>query len=933
MSALAAIPEQTTCRRCHAIISSKRSYHGYCLPCLLNPALEPDHLLEQDQSNRFEPYEVLTHSDGSFVELGRGSMGITYRALDTNLQLPVALKVIDFSVAGQEINWERFLREARAAARLRHPHVVSVLYYGVARDGQCYYAMELVEGETLAERVRRSGPLPVTDALEVIAQVASALQAVEKQGLVHRDLKPANLMLLKDTGLSVKVIDFGLAKSISTQEPSDRITHDGFIGTPAFASPEQFSHEKIDQRSDYFSLGSTLFYLLTGSPPFKADQICELPEQMIHREPLIAQLKAARIPSQVRKLVDSLLSAAPEDRPQSGRALVEAIAKCQRAIAKTKRIGSKTAIIAGLGLLIVAMLFFFQSGIFTKDSTAKSIAVLPFNNLSSASDDSYFVDGVQDDILTDLAKIADLQVISRGSVQGYRNPANRPLPREIGQALHVRYLLNGSVQREGSRIRVTAQLEEAQTGRELWAERYDGELTDVFAIQAELAEGISHELRAKLSTAEKSSLSEIPTRDLAAYELYLHAKELIANYDEQTQSAEPFYSGVRLLEEAVNRDPGFALAWAMLAKANDGLYWHSADHTESRRTAAENALQKALQLRPDLGEVHLEAGHHLSVTTRDYPAIRRELELARRTLPNSAYLFGLLASVNSRQGQWREAVQDYERASTLDPKNVHWIIGLYGIYDFHRQYEEVHRGLAETARAGASTQSIDYKKAVLTWQEKGDTSGFHALLDEPAGPLRASGRATLLKISAALGDRNFAKAEQILAADPKEEFEVGERRFACRDFLLGWIKKSEGDDAAAKIAFVNSRPMQLAYVQKWSDDPNPLTMLALTDAALGHTEDALSEGRQATAMQPISRDAIDGPLLAAEVAEVYAWAGERELAIKQLEMLEQVPRALTYGDLARLPDWDSLRSDPRFQKVLSQLKPIPIVNRSDSANR
>jgi hypothetical protein len=390
---------------------------------------------------------------------------------------------------------------------------------------------------------------------------------------------------------------------------------------------------------------------------------------------------------------------------------------------------------------------------------------------------------------------------------------------------------------------------------------------------------------------------------------------------------------VRLLEEAVNRDPGFALAWAMLARAHDGLYWHSADHTETRRTAAENALQKALQLRPDLGEVHLEAGHHLSVTTRDYPAIRRELELARRTLPNSAYLLGLLASINSRQGQWREAVQDYERASTLDPKNVHWIIGLYGIYDFHRQYEEVHRGLAETARAGASTQSIDYKKAVLTWQEKGDTSGFHALLDAPAGPLRASGRATLLKISAALGDRNFAKAEQILAGDPKEEFEVGERRFACRDFLLGWIKKSEGDDAAAKIAFVNSRPMQLAYVQKWSDDPNPLTMLALTDAALGHTEDALSEGRQATAMQPISRDAIDGPLLAAEVAEVYAWAGERELAIKQLEILEQVPRALTYGDLAKLPDWDSLRSDPRFQKVLSQLKPIPIVNRSDSANR
>jgi serine/threonine protein kinase len=258
MSTPALIPGQRMCRRCQATINPKRSYHGYCLSCLLNPALKSDHPFERDKTNRFEPYEILTHEDGSFVELGRGSMGVTYRALDTNLQLPVALKVIDFKVAGQEINWERFLREARAAARLRHPHVVNVLYYGVASDGQCYYAMELVEGETLAERVRRSGTLPVAEALEVIAQVASALIAAEKQGLVHRDLRPANLMLLSGASINVKVIDFGLAKIVGSHEP-DRITHDGFIGTPAFASPEQFSDRDIDQRSDYFSLGSTLF--------------------------------------------------------------------------------------------------------------------------------------------------------------------------------------------------------------------------------------------------------------------------------------------------------------------------------------------------------------------------------------------------------------------------------------------------------------------------------------------------------------------------------------------------------------------------------------------------------------------------------------------------------------------------------------------------
>jgi TolB-like protein len=643
---------------------------------------------------------------------------------------------------------------------------------------------------------------------------------------------------------------------------------------------------------------------------------------------VIAALTAARIPLPVRKLVTTLLSPDPKDRPQNGQSLVAAITKCQSAI-EGKKIVRKTFWIAAAGAALLATLIVFlvRSGAFSNDSAAKSIAVLPFENLSPVKDDSYFVDGVQDDILTNLAKISDLQVVSRGSIQAYRDPVHRPSSKEIGEALHVRYLLNGSVQRENNRIRVTARLEETQTGRQIWAEQYDGQLTEVFTIQTELAQAVSQELRAKLSTTEKSSIGEIPTRDMTAYELFLHAKELIANYDEQTQSPELFYSAARLLEEAVNRDPGFVLAWALLARAHDVLYWSKADHTDTRRTAAENALQKALSLRPDLGEVHLEAGYHLLVTTRDYPAIRKELEVARRSLPNSAPLFGLLGVVASRQGQWLEALQDYEKAGTLDPKNVRWIIDISGIYDFHRQYDQVHRGFAEIANAGASGQAIDYKKAVLLWQEKGETSGFHSLLDEPDGPLRGIGRATLLKITAALGDRKFTKAEQILTTDPKAEFDLGDRRFVCRDFLIGEIKTAEGDAAAAKTAFETARPWHLAYLQKWPDDPNPLMMLALTDAALGRTEDALIEGRKAAAMLPISKDAVDGPVLATELAQVYVWAGENESAIQQLQMLKQVPRALTYGDIAKLSDWDPLRTDPRFQKLVSELKPIPIANR------
>jgi len=933
MDTVAAPTHGPVCRLCHETIGPDDSYRGYCFGCLLVPALDLDDPDEHDQNGWFDPYEILTHPDGSFVELGRGSMGITYQALDTTLQFPVALKVIDLKAAGLEANRERFLREARAAARLRHPHVASVLYYGVRKDGQCFYAMELVDGETLAERVQRQGPVPVKEALEVIAQAASALLAAEKFGLVHRDLKPANIMLVSGPGINVKVIDFGLAKLMGGKEPADRITYNGFVGTPAFASPEQFSGEQIDQRSDYFSLGSTLYYLLTGKPPFKADRLSELAASVTSTAVPIDRLKAVGITLPVRRLLGSLLSTDPKRRPRDGQALTEAVAECQR---KTTDRGNwksawllaaiPTTLLAAVGTVYVA------SGFLGRNTPPKSIAVLPFDNLNPMGDKAYFADGVQDEILTDLATVADLQVISRGSVQAYRNRATLPLPPEIGRALNVNYLVNGSVERDANRIRVTAQLVEARTGHELWAQRYDGDLTDVFTIQTQIAEVISQELRAKLSSAEKASIEEAPTRDIAAYELYLHAKEILANYYEETQGWEPIDNAARLLDEAVRRDPGFAMAWCRLAAAHDYAYWYGADHTEARRGLAENALQKALSLRPDLGEIHLGAALHLLVTSHDYPAIRQQLEIARRTLPNSAYVFDLLATVDSREGRWTDAWQDYEKESKVAPKSLALIVHRYLLYSYHRQYDELRQMTKEISSFSAILQPLEFMKAMTVFEEKGDTTAFHSLFNDPAGSLHAIGRATLTKIMCAQADRDFSEAEKTLAADPQPEFDAGQRRFLCRDFLLGSIRYFAGDKTAAKAAYANARPSQMGYVQKWPDDPNPMMLLALTDAALGAKQNALDEARNAMKMKPKSEDAIEMPLLAVDLARVYILCGENELAIKQLESLEQVPQALTFGDLAKLPDWDPLRSDPRFQKLLATLKPIPITNHLPAQN-
>jgi serine/threonine protein kinase/tetratricopeptide (TPR) repeat protein len=927
MSAQPAIKDQLICRRCHESIGADESYSGYCFGCLLLPALASDQVAGDDQNARFGSYELLRHPDGSFVELGRGSMGITYEALDITLYSSVALKVINSEAAGRERNRERFLREARAAARLRHPHVASVLYYGAREDGQCFYAMELVEGETLAQRVRRQGPLPIQEALEVMSQVASALEATEKCGVVHRDLKPANLLLANGPGINVKLIDFGLAKMVGSEEPLDQITHDGFIGTPAFASPEQLSGRQIDRRSDYYSVGSTLFYLLTGNPPFEADGISELANRIDCQTALTELIKAAALPAPVQRLLSSLLRADPDKRPQSGKDLADAVANCQRAIAKTNH--RKFAwMLGGLGAAALSFGGLFFSSVTSQNHAEKSIAVLPFENLSSG-DKVYFADGVQDEILTHLASVADLHVISRDSVRSYRDPVKRPPPSEIGRTLHVNYLVTGSIQRDADRIRATVRIIEAKTGRELWADHFDGEPADVFAIQTQIAEVISRELQAKLSTAEKATIEEAPTHDVAAYELYLHARELFWNYDEATQGWDPLYSAVRLLEEAVSRDPNFALAWLQLARTHDALYWFNADRSDSRRRAAESALEKALSLRPDLGENHLRLASHLLTTSRNYPAIMQQLEIARRSLPNSANLFTVLANVKLHRGQWRDALQDLERASTLDPNNLSLLITRANVYQYHRQYEKLQQTFAEAAITWASVESIQLQKALADWQANGDTSALHALIDEPAGPLRAIGRATVLKVICAMADRDFAQAEKLLTADPKQEFEAGNRRFVCKDYVLGFIKAAEGDDAAAKIAFAKARPLQLAYVHKWPDDPNPLMVLAATDAALGSKEDALREGRQAVAIRPITQDAIEGPTLAADLAGVYLLAGERELALEQLESVARVPRALYYGELAKLPDWDSLREEPRFRKLLSDLKPIPIVNRAN----
>src|SRR6266496_538812 len=687
---------------------------GRCMICLLrvgfDDAEEPDEAPLSSVADRLGNYRIERRDNGSLWELGRGAMGVTYRAVDTSLKRPVALKLIDSEWAkrGAEAR-ERFMREARTAASLRHPNVATVYHFGIREEnGQCFCAMELVEGETLEIRVRRTGPLDALTTIDIALQVSSALAAAEKQGLVHRDLKPANLMFVAaapDANDSspgkaakadtvVKVIDFGVAKALVEKPDAMGLTHGGFVGTPAFASPEQFTDARVDVRSDIYSLGATLWYLLTGNRPFQGATIELIRASQDSQALPIEQLKAARIPSRLVSLLASMLAPEPAARPDA-RALTSQLQDCRAQILDRWKAARRLALTAGLiGIAAAAFVLFprwhnraMSQNTAPANVSEKSIAVLPFDNLSHDQANANFAVGVQDEILTDLAKIAKLKVISRTSVMQYKTRGERSL-REIGQQLGVAHVLEGSVQRAGNRVRVNAQLIDARTDAHLWAQTYDRDLADVFAIQSEIAEAIADQLQARLLPNEKAAIEKPPTADLAAFDLYTRAKTLLLTTSFTPTGEQNLRQAVELLNQAATRDPDFFEAYYQLTFAHGRLYSLGFDHSVNRLASAEAGLQAAIRLRPDAGETHLARANYLYYGPRDYAGALAELENARRSLPNHPRLSELTGYILRRRGQQEEALRNLEKAIELDPRNYFIMQQIALSYQFLRRYPE-----------------------------------------------------------------------------------------------------------------------------------------------------------------------------------------------------------------------------------------------------
>jgi TolB-like protein/class 3 adenylate cyclase len=549
----------------------------------------------------------------------------------------------------------------------------------------------------------------------------------------------------------------------------------------------------------------------------------------------------------------------------------------------------------------------------------KSIAVLPFENLSRDPDNAFFTDGVQDEILTHLAKIADLKVISRTSVMRYKTGVARDL-REIGKALGVSHLLEGSVQRAANRVRVNAQLINAQTDAHLWGETYDRDLADVFAIQSEIAKTIASELRAKLSPIEKAEIDQKPTSNLAAFDLYTRGKALIDGPTNSENAKEDLLHAIDFLTQAIARDPAFLVAYCQLARAHDLLYLLGLDHTPGRLALGQSAVDAALRLAPDSGETHLAVAGHLYANL-EYDRAREELAAARRTLPNNARTFELTGYINRRQGRWAESARDFEQALELDPSNVLILQGLAAIYEALRAYPAEAGVLDRILTLRPDDFETRIARALTEVYWRADTRPLHVLIEArlKEDPTLAKKLAPT-RLFLALCERDLVGIEDALAALGDNTVGPVAVRYS-RAFSEGLLARMKGDAAAAQAAFSADRIAQERIVQAQPDYGPAISMLGMIDAGLGRKEDALREGRRGVELLPVAKDSINGAYMIVNLAIIGAWTGEKDLALEQLRIATQLPGGPSYGILKLNPRWDPLRGDPRFEQIVASLAP------------
>jgi serine/threonine-protein kinase len=860
-------------------------------------------------------------------EIGRGAAATVYLAQDLRHGRRVALKVLN-SELGAALGVERFQREIRTQARLQHPHILPLFDSGSAA-GRLFCTMPYVEGGSLRDRLRREGPLSVEAVAQLAAEVASALTYAHALGVIHRDIKPANILI--SAGGHALLTDFGIAYAIedgSGHARPGRITESGVtLGTPAYMSPEQsVGDEPVDSRSDIYSLAVVVYEMLSGSPPFTGpNPRAIMARRLVERPPSLAIVRPG-LPPAVEAAVNRALARQPAGRFDT--AAEFAVALCGR--------GEESEVVepppqappspwgryAGIAALAIALLVGgllagprgFSRPAATPVAAAgpRMLVVLPFRNLGDSAD-AYFADGLTEELTSRLAGLSGLRVISRTSAEQYRGSTQSL--KEIGADLGAGYVLEGSVHldRAGGddRVRVRPRLIAVADDSQLWSEPYEVELTQVFRVQSDIAERVTRELDVALRAPEREALVRAGTTDPEAYDFYLRGNDYLGRSNQEADLA----NAARLYQQAVEADPGFAAAYARLARCHTQIYWHYYDRTEGRLTLAQQALDSALRLGPGLPETHMAQGFYHYWGHLDYEAALREFEVALRLQPSNSELLQAMGYVERRRGRWEESLGRFVEALRYDPRS-----GVRS-FDVGDNYLTLHLfSEADHYLDRAMTLSPDWANPYVygAWLQvvwRGDLARGRALMARGLARIEPGRFAPALqtgdRISASLVTADSAFWPMLdglsLATFTGDTVRYHLLKAEAASFRRNAIAERAHGDSARALIELRLRPRP--------DDAKMLATLALAYSHLRRHSEAIRAGERAAKLLPIENDAVSGPFILAYLARVYAVAGRQDHAVAVLERLMQTDSWITPAALRADPIWDSLRSHHRFRKL------------------
>jgi serine/threonine protein kinase/Tfp pilus assembly protein PilF len=889
----------------------------------------------------FGDYELLE-------EIGRGGQGVVYRAHQKSLNRTVALKVIGLGPWATETHLKRFRREAEAAARLEHPGIVPIYEVG-ERDGSCYFSMKFVEGGQLDEVVRRE-PIPIRDAVEFIGKVARAVHYAHEHGILHRDIKPGNILL--DKNGEPHLTDFGLAQLVEAESTVTGTLE--VLGTPSYMAPETAGgqHMKITKATDVYGLGAVLYQLLTGQPPFAGGTTYETIRLLRDTDPRQPRLLNSKIDRDLSTICLKCLEKDPQRRYSSALALAEDLehwlkhepiqAKPSGVFTHTRKWVRRNPSTTVLVTLLIALAVGLGVTVWHRKPPVlipKSVAVLPFENLSGDSDDAYLAEGIENEILARLAGIEDLKVISRGSTQRYQSkPSDLS---KVAKQLGVANILEGSVQKKADRVRVSVRLVNSRSNSQLWAAAYDRKLTNIFSVDNDIAKGVAVSLRAKLTAREEQALAFESTSNPKAYDAYLRglafeARTYSLGAPDLTEKAALFF------DQAVQLDPNFAVAWAQLSRSNAHIYfaWALDNTSSARRDSAKRALDNAQRLKPNSPDTLLALGYYQYWVLRDYGAAKTTFERVSKMLPGSSEVPRAMGFVARRQGHWEESIAYFEQSLTVDPRNAELLTDAAETYAWLRDFPAALR-LYDRALDIMPNDPVLMAGNASIYQAQGNLQEAARFLSE-INEQTSSSTIFDVKVCQLRLERNYGEAIRLLQARQAHFHYASDHDKATDQIELAFFQRFAGDTADAKVTAEQARnalePVYSDHSANFGGSVmtrSPLAaatlavQLSQAYAAMGEKDSAIKTAERAIMLLPRARDWVAGPGYEENLALIQTIFGENSRAISTLSHLLQTPytnwlhdRAPITQAILRLdPMWDPLRGDPAFQKLCQEKQP------------